>query len=251
MAKRSIDHTNQRFGRLLALRPLPTPTGMWLFQCDCGVTVRRMIGDTLKSAKNGYIPACRTCNTESKRQFNLEDFTGQRFGDLVAVSPTEHYRGSFRMWTFQCQCGQMVERVPADVRAVVNRGHKASCPTCRQPSRLLEGDSAVIHRILTEYRNGARIRSLEFALNDNDIRTLVTGNCFYCGMPPSRKFQRGPKSHILLVNGIDRMNNRVGYVLSNVVSCCWECNRTKRDAPFDEWMNWLNRIVEYRQNEAA
>jgi hypothetical protein len=50
-----------------------------------------------------------------------------------------------------------------------------------------------------------------------------------------------------MVNGIDRMDNTKGYVLGNIVSCCTECNYVKRDKPFGEWMQWLDRVVEHRR----
>jgi hypothetical protein len=240
------DYTGEKFGKLTAIKPRSDRSGMWLFQCDCGAAVERKIADTIGSVRDGYTPACKACIIESKRQFNQVDFTGQRFGLLVALRPTDHYRGNNLMWIFRCDCGSEVERVPADVGSIVKRGQRPACPTCRQPSHKLPGDLAIIHRIWNQYRAGARIRGLEFSLTDEDVRILVTGNCFYCGAEPSRYFKRGPKSNSLLVNGIDRMDNRIGYVHGNVVSCCWACNKAKMDTPYEDWIAWINRIASYQ-----
>ncbi len=237
----------QRFGSLVAVKPRADRPGVWIFRCDCGEKVERKWHDVLGSIHDGHIPACRRCNAESKRQFNLVDYTGQRFGKLVAVRRTAHFRGSFFMWLFRCDCGREVERVPVDVAAVVKRGGVPCCPECRPPSHKLEGDEAIVRRIFNSYRNGARFRKLEFSLTEEDVRMLVTGHCFYCGSAPSRHFQRGPKSASLMVNGIDRMDNTKGYVLGNIVSCCTECNYVKRDKPFGEWMQWLDRVVKHRR----
>ena len=44
MGRKAIDHTGERFGRLVAIRKVPTPehysirNAWWEFQCDCGNT---------------------------------------------------------------------------------------------------------------------------------------------------------------------------------------------------------------------
>ncbi len=46
---------------------------------------------------------------------------------------------------------------------------------------------------------------------------LMRNNCIYCGFISDKT-----------VNGIDRMDNSIGYSLSNCVSCCKNCNFIKR-----------------------
>jgi hypothetical protein len=239
------NYAGQEFGALTAIRP--SLHGRWLFQCRCGAFVERKAGEVREIVRRGYVPACEACAAKNKQRVNLEDFTGQKFGLLTAIQPTGLYRGSFQIWDFRCQCGKIVRRVPADVRAVVARGHIAACPDCRKPSRTLDTDETVIRRIYHQYQNGARRRHLEFSLTIDELKVLIAGNCYYCGAQPSRHYQRGPKSHSLLVNGIDRMNNAIGYTTENVVSCCWRCNRAKCDMPLSDWNDWLDHIWQQRQ----
>lgn len=238
-------HPGDKFGKLTAMRK--TSQGKWLFSCDCGSIVERAVDDVKKSVVDGYTPACKDCNAISKRKFNLVDYTGQQFGELTALYPSNTRRGSFQKWVFLCTCGRKVIRVPADVRVVSERGERPACSDCRKPSRCIEDDMVVVRRVFTNYRNGARVRGIAFALSIEQVETLIRGNCFYCGQPPSRKVQRGPKSREMLVNGIDRCHNDIGYVPSNVVSCCQQCNYAKRSTPLDEWLGWINRIAEYRK----
>ncbi len=239
----------QRFGSLVAVKPRADRPGVWIFRCDCGEKVERKWHDVLGSIHDGYIPACRRCNAESKRQFNLVDYTGQRFGKLVAVRRTAHFRSSFFMWLFRCDCGRVVERIPVDVAAVVKRGGVPCCPECRPPSRKGDNAEVVVHRLWKQYRVGAHARKLEFALTEEEVRQLVTGDCEYCGTPPSRQIQRGPKSASLLVNGIDRKHNAQGYTRDNVVSCCWRCNRSKRDMSYEDWMDWIRQLAKHYEKE--
>lgn len=46
---------------------------------------------------------------------------------------------------------------------------------------------------------------------------------------------------------IDRMDNTIGYVLDNVVSCCGACNRAKGARPYGEFVAWLDRIARFRR----
>lgn len=57
------------------------------------------------------------------------------------------------------------------------------------------------------------------------------------------------------VNGIDRVDNSLGYVADNCVPCCEACNRAKLQMSSTDFINLANRIVthqnrhkEYSQN---
>ena len=39
-------------------------------------------------------------------------------------------------------------------------------------------------------------------------------------------------------NGIDRIDNALGYIESNVVACCPICNLAKRNLPVDTFVSW-------------
>lgn len=76
-------------------------------------------------------------------------------------------------------------------------------------------------------REGRSRQPVEWALTLDEYVTLVTGECFYCGAPPSQR-PHGINMGALKRNGIDRVNNDEGYTLGNCVSCCAPCNREKR-----------------------
>ena len=80
--------------------------------------------------------------------------------------------------------------------------------------------------------------------------TIAMGkNCNYCKCPPSQ-IQYPSKKHSkewrekgkLIYNGIDRINNKVGYVLKNCVSCCKNCNRAKSDLSIENFNNWIKNL---------
>ena len=75
-----------------------------------------------------------------------------------------------------------------------------------------------------EYKRRADNKSLLFELTNYEYVGLISGNCYLCGRDGSND----------LTNGIDRINNNVGYIMSNVKSCCGSCNYIKRDIDLDE-----------------
>lgn len=46
-------------------------------------------------------------------------------------------------------------------------------------------------------------------------------------------------------NGLDRVDNKVGYTLDNVVPACKICNHAKVDMSYDEFMEWVARVASF------
>ena len=99
--KRAImDLTGQRFGMLTAVRPTEERRGgnvVWECLCDCGKTI--FVGTT--QLKTGHSRSCGCL----RRAVVRVDFTGQKFGRLTAVRPTEERRGGNVVWECLCDCG--------------------------------------------------------------------------------------------------------------------------------------------------
>lgn len=66
------------------------------------------------------------------------------------------------------------------------------------------------------YKRSARLKKLEFTFSEDEFKELVSNPCYYCNTLDEKGF-----------NGIDRMNQSVGYIQSNGVSCCAMCNWLK------------------------
>jgi len=56
----------------------------------------------------------------------------------------------------------------------------------------------------------------DFQLNFEEFQTLVTSPCHYCKNINDKE-----------ANGIDRVNNDLGYTKGNCVPACWKCNKMK------------------------
>lgn len=111
--------------------------------------------------------------------------------------------------------------------------------------RKLPKGHAARNLIIRSYKAGAKARNLEWALEINDLENLFKNNCYYCGDAPGqiKKTLAGNGNYIF--NGIDRIDNKKGYVLDNVVSCCKLCNHAKNNLSVDEFMKHVRKIVTY------
>lgn len=71
------------------------------------------------------------------------------------------------------------------------------------------------------YQGNARARSLCFQISFEQFQTFWQKPCRYCGDP-------------IKTIGLDRVDNSVGYTMTNVVPCCAICNhmKLKRDLNF-------------------
>ena len=76
-------------------------------------------------------------------------------------------------------------------------------------------------RICRAYVRNCRRRNIYWELSIEEFHNLTSQRCHYCGRPPSNQCRT------YTYNGLDRLDNRKGYVLSNVVACCRECNSIK------------------------
>jgi hypothetical protein len=62
----------------------------------------------------------------------------------------------------------------------------------------------------------ARRRGKDWGLDEEMWTELISNPCYYCGGPLGKRGIR-----------LDRMDSRKGYVIGNVVPCCFRCNMIK------------------------
>ena len=51
--------------------------------------------------------------------------------------------------------------------------------------------------------------------------------------------------------GMDRVDNTVGYSVSNVAPCCTHCNRAKLAMSRTEFFDWIKRVYNYQLEKEA
>lgn len=114
---KAIDIMGQRFGRLTALKPTKNRNSkgsiIWLCECDCGTIKEICITDL----RNKGTKSCgclsrekasqrfKKMTKEERFENAMKDITGQRFGKLVAIKPTDKRVGTNIIWEMKCDCG--------------------------------------------------------------------------------------------------------------------------------------------------
>ena len=82
-----------------------------------------------------------------------------------------------------------------------------------------------------QYIQRAKKKGVSFELTKETFEGLVIGDCGYCKRSPTKWF------------GVDRVVPSLGYVIDNVVSCCFDCNLDKFDGNVDTMIMRNERIA--------
>lgn len=230
MRRYRVDIKNRVFGRLTALKVVATgKKRVWRCRCVCGNYVR--------------IPTFQLLHglTKSCGCIRIEDLTGMKFGRLTVLKLASRKNGT--TWLCRCLCGR---KKAVRARHLKTGVDSCGCYTAEKLSvsrRLPHGFSAR-NRVIDWYRRNAKKKGLCFKLTRERVIELLGGDCFYCGAKPSSVCARRECFGSFLYNGIDRLNNSVGYIEGNVVSACWRCNMMKRDLDKDEFIKVVLMIAE-------
>jgi len=186
---------------------------------------------------------------------NFKDLTGKQFGRLTVlrhvgsevceVSPKIKFKS---VWEVLCSCGK--EKI---VRGS-DLGKKTVSCGCFSSERTIEFNKATKTKesycafsdVYTSYRVGAKSRNILFNLSKSEFLDITKKECYYCGLLPRQTRKSRTKGQIpsYVYNGIDRVDNDIGYQLDNVVPCCKMCNRMKLDTPIDIWFNKMRSIID-------
>lgn len=170
------------------------------------------------------------------------DEAGKRYGALSVVALSEVKYRAARKWLCVCDCGRQVHIVGTNLR----KGNTKSCGVCG--SGLLPGDEAAFRQLLNQYRTQARKRGLSFELSRDQFRTLTSGSCHYCGSPPAYIYKPSRDrdgADPYIYNGVDRMNNDLGYIAGNVATCCGVCNGAKSTMSSDQFLALVAKVARH------
>ena len=117
------DITGQRFGTLIAIERCAgtqEDAENWIFQCDCGNQVIM----SYAAVRYNHTGSCGCMRPGRPKGAPIRDLTGQRFGRLTALAPTEE-RDKYNsvIWNCLCDCGK---DVCFSIRQL-KRGNTLSC----------------------------------------------------------------------------------------------------------------------------
>ena len=87
----------------------------------------------------------------------------------------------------------------------------------------------------TEYKKRAHRKNLDFMLSQDMFNNLICKPCYICG-------KKSSSDHM---NGIDRIDNHIGYTLDNGIACCGGCNYMKRNYSLEDVFDKYQNVYTY------
>jgi hypothetical protein len=249
----------QRFGRLLVIKYVQKPehlksTGAyWLCQCDCGSEPKIICG---RSLLNNYTKSCGCLQKEKAAHVgrnSREDLIGMKFNRLYVVELVVRDRNGRKknkyIWKCKCDCGGITFASTHDLKS--NYVKSCGCLVSDMMSKTNEengyevrnGKRSVENRILKTYKKNALIKNFDFNISDEEFFDIINKECFYCGKYDTKQ-NKFTKEYFYL-NGVDRINSKIGYAKNNVVSCCARCNQGKNDITLEDFLFWIKDVYEH------
>lgn len=181
---------------------------------------------------------------------------GERYGRLIVVdkAPSKH---GYARWSCICDCGK-IKNVSG---TCLQQGRIKSCgclrkEICKQRAafnsennKLSRGEAAS-NLLYAVYRHNAGIRDREFSLTKEQFLEITSSNCYYCGTEPQQVYKSStPETGNYIYNGVDRVDNSLGYNSNNCVACCKTCNWMKRTQSVSEFILACNRVSDYNNHK--
>lgn len=229
------DLVGKRFGMLVVIRFDHSNNGrFWLCKCDCGKECIRNTGNLLSPELHSCGCAKNILRFDNIIQEKIKHI-GEKYGHLTIIG----YKIG-KEYECLCDCGNTTYAIEYNLL----NGNKMSCGFCHYKG--LEFGESAFRELYYNYKRNAERRNLSFDITTEDFRNITKMNCYYCGKEPSQeanhnKTRRGS----YIYNGIDRIDNSIGYALDNIVPCCNFCNHAKKDYTKD---NFINNIINIYKN---
>ena len=180
---------------------------------------------------------------ESRTYINL---SGKRFRKLKIIKRVENDRNGNTQFLCKCDCGNEITALSGNIR----HGRTLSCGCWnKEKSRKAFGISN-FNRVLRMYKFNAKNRNIEWKLSKDIFKSLTQKSCHYCGSQPSSIQEEKDSNGKYIYNGIDRFDNKFGYIEGNCVTCCWKCNRMKGNMKNGDFISHIRNIYNHTDIEA-
>ena len=188
----------------------------------------------------------------------FKDRTGERYGRLVVIKHAgKDHRGK-HLWECKCDCGNTKIVVSDNLSS----GKSKSCGCLlreflhRRGNQfgVLEDRREAILRVQYSHIKRRHSKFQGDVMPFSEFVEKSTSPCFYCGLEYSKEIQDRRNETIsaglvsdtvVKCNGIDRIDNNLGYTTENTVPCCKICNCAKNTMTQEEFRAWVKRIYKH------
>ena len=181
----------------------------------------------------------------------------EKYGDWEVLS-SSFKKGTRFYKSCKCVCG--TERDVLVQNLIKQSSKNCGCSKPERMRQLIETninkDKRVkrsfsgLRKVFNLYKIGARKRSYSWELSIEQFEKLTQSNCYYCKSPPDKISKcKSKRSSVESVertayryNGVDRVDSSIGYLITNVVPCCWACNKMKSTLSLDKFLEIIKKI---------
>ena len=251
------DLVGQRFGRLLVIERDESSKGVrWRTRCDCGKLVNVLAGSLRSNNTKSCgclhreLAASRAKNVaKNHRNSKFLDLVGKRFGRLQVIARGETIQKNqwaITTWLCKCDCGvtKIIRSQPLRGGLTKSCGclHRELAGMRAKQIHQLDAGTATRRAVLGTYKAGATKRSLEWGITDTLFYEMLTLPCHYCSSPPSNIRKSRSNNGNCVYQGIDRKDNKQGYIESNVLPCCSTCNQMKGTMIYEQFLTHVSKI---------
>jgi len=179
-----------------------------------------------------------TYNNKRRPGPNFIDEIGNVYGNLTVIERAHNDFWGGAAWNVRCSCGSIVRMTGKRLRG----GKTTICDECSTPRIKEKFTIDGAYDLYKQYRYNAGVRRLVFDITPREFEEITQENCLYCGGDPGM-FASG-----FVGNGIDRLDNTLGYIISNVVSCCSICNKMKSKLTQDAFVDHCNKVARHNHS---
>ena len=176
-----------------------------------------------------------------------KDLTGKIFGRLsvLGISHIKKYEScSSLVYLVKCSCGaeKSVEGKNLSSGKIVSCG-------CKHKEESF--GKACVNTLYSEYKHGAMRRDLPFNISREYFSEMALSDCYYCGESPKLRSdsRKNKMNGRVPLNGIDRVDNSLGYTEENSVPCCKNCNFMKLKMSEKDFVNHAEKIAEFQKQK--
>jgi hypothetical protein len=166
---------------------------------------------------------------------------GNKFGQWTIIKYL-YPKKSYNYYLLKCDCGYEKIANSAHLR------HSSKCYKCagKINSERMKKEYGLCSKntVLSGYKKGAEYRNYKWNLKDTEALALMSKTCYYCGKEPFREYIASRANGGFVYNGIDRIDNNLGYEIDNCRSCCKQCNYMKYSMSETEFFNHIRLIYE-------
>jgi hypothetical protein len=238
-SKYNIDLTGRKFGHFTVIKPLNEYTyhhgykqyQKWSCICDCG---SYFVSNSYKIIRGET--GCRTNHDKNPI------LIGRKFGDLTVInraSELKHSKDNACWWNCLCSCGDIITLRTTDLTSM----GRVNCSISKHSDRTIPAKKS----LYLHYQREAKKRGLIFEITFDDFIKLTSQSCVYCNQPPTgvctTNIEKEDRTKgIYVYNGLDRIDNNIGYVLSNVIPCCKNCNLSKSNRTPYDFLYWVFKL---------